>query len=73
MALTAFKYGFVCIVIGATHPIGKAITQELAGKCIPRSPFPSYLFPSMAIGGGHIHAGCHMHTGISSYITRYMI
>lgn len=27
-------YGFVCIVIGATQPIGKAVTLELAGKLL---------------------------------------
>lgn len=25
-------YGFVCVVTGATQPIGKAIVGELAGK-----------------------------------------
>ena len=26
------QYGFVCVVTGATQPIGKAITHELAGR-----------------------------------------
>ena len=25
------QYGFVCVVTGATQPVGKAITLELAG------------------------------------------
>ena len=25
-------YGFVCIVTGATQPIGRAVTKELAGE-----------------------------------------
>jgi hypothetical protein len=28
------QYGFVCIVTGATWPIGKAITLELAGESL---------------------------------------
>jgi NADP-dependent 3-hydroxy acid dehydrogenase YdfG len=27
---TASQYGFVCIVTGATHPIGRAVVHELA-------------------------------------------
>lgn len=27
-------YGFVCIVTGATQPIGKTITKELAGEFV---------------------------------------
>ena len=29
-------YGFVCVVTGATQPIGKAIVSELAGECNSR-------------------------------------
>jgi hypothetical protein len=28
-------YGFVCVVTGATQPVGKAIVTELAGESTP--------------------------------------
>ena len=28
-------YGFVCVVTGASQPIGQAIVAELAGKLLP--------------------------------------
>jgi hypothetical protein len=42
LSCVLFQYGFVCVVTGASQPVGQAIIEELAGEH-PRNPQRDYL------------------------------